>query len=168
MKEAILKCANNMTEKPGELKEEEFHVEVVRRKEDDQNPRTRAWKVTVPNLWREQAQKSDFYPRGWSHRQWFERRNTRRREEHGQPGAVGPGAGGPAGERPAAGGPAARGAAARGPAAGEPGPGEPGARRRTGAGRPGAKEAAADSMAVSVTGRKSVTDSESDGDMSGA
>ena len=125
VKEAILQCANNMSEKPGDLKEEELHVEPVRRKDDDPNPRTRAWKVTVPNLWREQAlNKSDFYPRGWSHRQWFERRNLRR-EQPGRTGwrqaAVGgPGAGGPEAGGPVSGGPAAGGPAAGGPAAGVP------------------------------------------------
>ena len=68
VKEAILECARNMIEKPGELKEDELYVVLVRRKEEDPNPRTRAWKLTIPNLWREQAlNKSDFYPRGWSH-----------------------------------------------------------------------------------------------------
>ena len=90
MRKAIVECANNMQEKPEELKEEQVKVEMVRRREEDPNPRTRAWKLTVPNLWREVVvDRSDFYPRGWSHRQWFNRSNFKKKEEQARPQGAG-------------------------------------------------------------------------------
>ena len=86
VKKAIVDCANSLQEKPEELKEEQVKVEMVRRREEDPNPRTRAWKLTVPNLWREVVvERSDFYPRGWSHRQWFNRSNYKKKDEQAGP-----------------------------------------------------------------------------------
>ena len=125
VRRAIIESANNIQEKPEVLKEEQVKVEMVRRREEDPNPRTRAWKMTVPHLWREMVvNRSDFYPRGWSHRQWFNRSNFKRREELAGP----PGAG-----RAQSGGPLRLEEQPGGPQAGEEQSGGPGgAQERTG------------------------------------
>ena len=88
VRRAIVERANNLQEKPEELKEEQVQVEMVRRREEDPNPRTRAWKLTVPHLWREVVvNRSDFYPRCWSHRQWFNRSSFNKKEQGGPRGA---------------------------------------------------------------------------------
>ena len=90
VRRAIVESANNLQEKPEELKEEQVKVEMVRRREEDPNPRTRAWKMTVPHLWREVVvNRSDFYPRGWSHRQWFNRSSFNKKEEQAGPRGAG-------------------------------------------------------------------------------
>ena len=69
---------------------------MVRRREDDPNPRTRACKKTVPHLWREVVvNRSDFYPRGWSHRQWFNRSNYKKKDEQAGPRGARGQSGGP-------------------------------------------------------------------------
>ena len=35
-----------------------------------ENPRTKCWKLTVPNKWRETFLDESFWPLGWSHRSW--------------------------------------------------------------------------------------------------
>ena len=43
----------------------------------DENPRTKCWKVTVPNKFREYMDKDSAFPRGWSHRKFFQARNNK-------------------------------------------------------------------------------------------
>ena len=111
VRKAIVESANCLQDKPEELKAEQVRVEMVRRKEEDPNPRTRAWKMTVPNLWREMVvERSDFYPRGWSHRQWFNRSSFKKKEEPARLQGAGEQAAGSrrgqSGETPGSGGPA--------------------------------------------------------------
>ena len=105
VRKAIVESANSLQEKPEELKEEQVKVEMVRRREEDPNPRTRAWKLTVPHLWREVVvDRSDFYPRGWSHRQWFNRSSFKKKEEPARPRGAEGLPGGPQGARAQTGG----------------------------------------------------------------
>ena len=60
-KEAIAKvikqCANEMKVKPGELKDEDIEAKCMTHIE---NPRTKCWKLTVPNKWRETFRDESF------------------------------------------------------------------------------------------------------------
>ena len=103
---------------------------MVRRREDDPNPRTRAWKMTVPHLWREVVDRSDFYPRGWSHRQWFNRSSFKKKEEQT----------GPRGARGQSGGPLRLEEQSGRPRAGEEQSGGPGGAQEQSGGLRGAKE----------------------------
>ena len=45
-----------------------------------ENPRTKCWKITVPNRWRETFRDESFWPLGWSHRPWANRHSGNEKE----------------------------------------------------------------------------------------
>ena len=73
----ILQCANEMEGKPGDLKEEDIEAKCMTHVE---NPRTKCWKITVPNRWRETFRDESFWPMGWSHRPWANRHSGNEKE----------------------------------------------------------------------------------------
>ena len=68
IEKVILQCANENNE--NKLKVEDIEVTSVTKVD---NPRTRCWKLTVPNKWRETFRDDSFWPMGWSHRPWSNR-----------------------------------------------------------------------------------------------
>ena len=68
IEKVVLQCANETGE--NKLKVEDIEVTSVTKVE---NPRTRCWKLTVPNKWRETFRDDSFWPMGWSHRPWSNR-----------------------------------------------------------------------------------------------
>ena len=78
----IIQCANEMEGKPGELKAEEIEAKCMTHIE---NPRTKCWKLTVPNKWRETFRDDSFWPLGWSHRPWANRNSTNEKESVKKP-----------------------------------------------------------------------------------
>ena len=71
IKKVLLKCADNMTERP-EL--EILEVKLLTNPERDPNPRFKSWKVTVPYSCKSLMEDDSFYPNGWSHRKYFPKR----------------------------------------------------------------------------------------------
>ena len=65
IEKVVLQCANENSE--NKLKVEDIEVISVTKVD---NPRTRCWKLTVPNMWRETFRDDSFWPMGWSHRPW--------------------------------------------------------------------------------------------------
>ena len=64
----IIQCAKETN--GSILKEGDIEVVSMTRVE---NPRTKCWKLTVPNKWRETFRDDEFWPMGWSHRPWVHR-----------------------------------------------------------------------------------------------
>ena len=68
IEKVVLQCANETS--ANKLKVEDIEVTSLTKVE---NPRTRCWKLTVPNKWRETFRDDSFWPMGWSHRPWSNR-----------------------------------------------------------------------------------------------
>jgi hypothetical protein len=68
IEKVVLQCANELGE--NKLKVEDIEVISLTKVE---NPRTKCWKLTVPNRWRETFRDDSFWPMGWSHRPWSNR-----------------------------------------------------------------------------------------------
>ena len=68
IEKVIIQCANETS--VNKLKVEEIEVISVTKVD---NPRTRCWKLTVPNKWRETFREDSFWPMGWSHCPWSNR-----------------------------------------------------------------------------------------------
>ena len=64
----IIQCARETN--GSILKEDEIEVFCMTKVE---NPRTKCWKITVPNKWRNTLRDEGFWPMGWSHRPWVNR-----------------------------------------------------------------------------------------------
>ena len=71
VKTVLLKCADNMPEKP---KLEILDVKLLTNPERDPHPRFKSWKVTVPYACKSLMETDSFYPSGWSHRKYFPKR----------------------------------------------------------------------------------------------
>ena len=71
IKKVLLKCADNMPDKP---KLEILEVKLLTNPERDPNPRFKSWKVKVPYIWKSLVEDDSFYPNGWSHRKYFQKR----------------------------------------------------------------------------------------------
>ena len=68
IEKVVLQCANELGE--NKLKVEDIEVISLTKVE---HPRTKCWKLTVPNRWRETFRDDSFWPMGWSHRPWSNR-----------------------------------------------------------------------------------------------
>ena len=71
IKRVLLKCADNMPEKP---KLEILDVKLLTNPERDPNPRFKSWVVRVPYAFKALMEDDSFYPNGWSHRKYFPKR----------------------------------------------------------------------------------------------
>ena len=75
IEKVVLQCANENS--VNKLKVDDIEVISVTKVE---NPRTRCWKLTVPNMWRETLRDDSFWPMGWSHRPWSNKILTNSRD----------------------------------------------------------------------------------------
>jgi hypothetical protein len=78
IKRVLLKCADNMPEKP---KLEILEVTLLTNPERDPNPRFKSWMVRVPYSFKSLMENDSFYPNGWSHRKYFPKK-TAAGQEH--------------------------------------------------------------------------------------
>ena len=76
IKRVLLKCADNMPEKP---KLEILEVKLLTNAERDPTPRFKSWMVKVPYSFKSLMENDSFYPNGWSHRRYFPKRQQQDR-----------------------------------------------------------------------------------------
>ena len=79
IKRVLLKCADNMPEKP---KLDILEVKLLTNPERDPNPRFKSWMVRVPYACKELMDNDSFYPNGWSHRKYFPKRMQQQQDRN--------------------------------------------------------------------------------------
>ena len=79
IKRVLLKCADNMPEKP---KLDILEVQLLTNPERDPNPRFKSWMVRVPYACKELMENDSFYPNGWSHRKYFPKRMQQQQDRN--------------------------------------------------------------------------------------
>ena len=94
IKQALVKCGENQSDMPSELKEGDIMVKLLNNLAEEPNPRTKCWKVTVPYIFKDVMAVDTFFPSGWSHRKFHNqvgnKKDTNKRpRQSGQAGGPG-------------------------------------------------------------------------------
>ena len=84
IKQALVMCGENHGDMPAELKQGDIQVKLLNNLDEEPNPRTKCWKVTVPYIFREVLGMDTFFPNGWSHRKFHNKKTSGQRSKKDQ------------------------------------------------------------------------------------